>query len=125
MKLLFCLNSFLFLIFLIFLECSFSIISPETIKQLQSHTFIGVYGFPNSGSDWIHEVLRFTPGVSTIHEGCAKKHGNQVEKQCTNSQYSVRFLFFPFSSFFFPFFSLFSLKRVLLKLQMEERVHLI
>lgn len=94
----------LFLIYLIyFISFSFILCVDKKFPELKSHSFIGVYGFPQSGSNWMHEILRFTPGVSTIHNACYEKHGAQVDKQCGNNQYSVDIFFFSFSSFSFFF----------------------
>lgn len=77
------------IIYYIYIPCYLCLVSQDIINELHSHSFIGVYGYPGSGNNWIHEILRFTPGVSTIHEGCALKHGALVEKMCTNTQYSA------------------------------------
>eukprot|EP00602_Paraphysomonas_sp_CaronLab_P001719 CAMPEP_0185033468 /NCGR_PEP_ID=MMETSP1103-20130426/22423_1 /TAXON_ID=36769 /ORGANISM="Paraphysomonas bandaiensis, Strain Caron Lab Isolate" /LENGTH=246 /DNA_ID=CAMNT_0027569745 /DNA_START=30 /DNA_END=767 /DNA_ORIENTATION=+ len=57
-------------------------------EEYAKHSFIGIYGWPNSGLNWMHELMRFTPDVSTMIEGCMRVAGKDVEKKCTATQYN-------------------------------------
>jgi hypothetical protein len=78
------------LVIALFVPSVLSVVAPDPMLYLKAKSFIGTFGFPASGNIWMHEMLRFTPGVSTIHEACTEKNGANTIKVCTNSQFSVR-----------------------------------